>query len=73
MKLLRDNPCLTEFFTAVLALPEPEPEPNVLSFTLRLAGIVAAVEDSFMHLQVSYVPTSAFSCTEDSWKCRFCL
>lgn len=49
VKLLRDNPCLTEFFTAVLALPEPEP--NVLSFTLRLAGIVAAVEDSFMHLQ----------------------
>ncbi|XP_042683504.1 BRCA1-associated ATM activator 1 [Centrocercus urophasianus] len=48
-KLLRDNPCLTKFFTAVLALPEPEPK--VLSFTLRLAGIVAAAENSFVHLQ----------------------
>ncbi|XP_015732276.1 BRCA1-associated ATM activator 1 isoform X1 [Coturnix japonica] len=49
VKLLQDNPCLPSFFTAVLTLPEPEP--NILSFTLRLAGVVAAVEDSFVHLQ----------------------
>ncbi|OXB82756.1 UNVERIFIED_CONTAM: hypothetical protein H355_000454 [Colinus virginianus] len=49
VRLLRDNPCVSELFTAVLALPEPEPA--VLAFSLRLAGIVAAVEDSFQLLQ----------------------
>uniref|UniRef100_A0A8C3LVT8 BRCA1 associated ATM activator 1 n=1 Tax=Chrysolophus pictus TaxID=9089 RepID=A0A8C3LVT8_CHRPC len=49
VKLLRDNPCVTKFFSSVLELPEPEP--SILSFTLRLAGIVAAAEDSFVHLQ----------------------
>ncbi|OXB67568.1 hypothetical protein ASZ78_004686 [Callipepla squamata] len=49
VRLLRDNPCVAELFTAVLALPEPEPA--VLAFSLRLAGIVAAVEDSFQLLQ----------------------
>ncbi|NXL84312.1 BRAT1 protein, partial [Alectura lathami] len=48
-KLLQDNPCLTEFFSSVLALPEPNP--SILSFTLRLAGILAAAEDCFQHLQ----------------------
>ncbi|NWH79428.1 BRAT1 protein, partial [Piaya cayana] len=49
LKLVQDNPCLTEFFTSVLALPEPRP--CILSFTLRLAGILAASENCFLHLQ----------------------
>ncbi|KAM6319884.1 integrator complex assembly factor BRAT1 isoform 2-T2 [Podargus strigoides] len=48
MKLLQDNPCLTEFITSVLALPEPRP--STLSFTLRLAGILAASKIRFQHL-----------------------
>ncbi|XP_009977527.1 PREDICTED: BRCA1-associated ATM activator 1, partial [Tauraco erythrolophus] len=49
VELLQDNPCLTEFITSVLALPEPSP--SILSFTLRLAGILAASESRFQHLQ----------------------
>ncbi|XP_010201786.2 BRCA1-associated ATM activator 1 isoform X1 [Colius striatus] len=49
VKLMEDNPCLTEFITSVLALPEPSP--SILSFTLRLAGILAASENRFQHLQ----------------------
>ncbi|NXU56462.1 BRAT1 protein, partial [Turnix velox] len=48
-KLLQDNPCLTEFITSILALPEPSP--SVLSFTLRLTGILAASEERFHLLQ----------------------
>ncbi|KFQ86468.1 BRCA1-associated ATM activator 1, partial [Phoenicopterus ruber ruber] len=47
--LVQDNPCLTEFITSVLALPEPSP--SILSFTLRLAGILAASEERFQYLQ----------------------
>ncbi|NXJ66717.1 BRAT1 protein, partial [Rostratula benghalensis] len=49
VKLVQDNPCLTEFITSVLVLPEPSP--STLSFTLRLAGILAASESRFQHLQ----------------------
>ncbi|NXJ89072.1 BRAT1 protein, partial [Corythaixoides concolor] len=49
VELLQDNPCLTEFITSVLALPEPSP--SILSFTLRLAGILAASENRFRRLQ----------------------
>ncbi|NXI45895.1 BRAT1 protein, partial [Galbula dea] len=49
VELLQDNPCLTEFITSILALPEPSP--SILSFTLRLAGILAASENRFQHLQ----------------------
>ncbi|KFP78221.1 BRCA1-associated ATM activator 1, partial [Apaloderma vittatum] len=49
LDLLRDNPCLTEFITSVLALPEPSP--NILSFTLQLAGILASSKNRFQHLQ----------------------
>ncbi|NXN94605.1 BRAT1 protein, partial [Rhinopomastus cyanomelas] len=48
-ELLENNPCLTEFITSVLALPEPSP--SILSFTLRLAGILASSENRFQHLQ----------------------
>ncbi|XP_035195503.1 BRCA1-associated ATM activator 1 isoform X1 [Oxyura jamaicensis] len=49
LNVVQDNPCLTEFFTSVLALPEPSP--SILSFTLRLAGLLAASEECFQHLQ----------------------
>ncbi|NXW47209.1 BRAT1 protein, partial [Nyctiprogne leucopyga] len=49
VELLQDNPCLTEFITSVLALPEPSL--SILSFTLRLVGILAASEARFQHLQ----------------------
>ncbi|KAM6250200.1 integrator complex assembly factor BRAT1 [Porphyrio hochstetteri] len=49
VSLLQDNPCLLDFIAAVLALPEPSP--SILSFTLRLAGILAASECRFQHLQ----------------------
>ncbi|XP_025971978.2 BRCA1-associated ATM activator 1 isoform X1 [Dromaius novaehollandiae] len=49
LKLVQDNPCLTELIASVLALPEPSP--SILSFTLRLAGILAASENCFQHLQ----------------------
>ncbi|XP_074775598.1 integrator complex assembly factor BRAT1 isoform X1 [Athene noctua] len=48
-ELVQNNPCLSEFITSVLALPEPSP--SILSFTLRLTGILAASEDRFQHLQ----------------------
>ncbi|NXK54786.1 BRAT1 protein, partial [Chauna torquata] len=49
LKLVQDNPCLTEFFISVLALSEPSP--SILSFALRLAGMLAASENCFQHLQ----------------------
>ncbi|KAM6244857.1 integrator complex assembly factor BRAT1 isoform 2-T2 [Spheniscus humboldti] len=49
VSLVQDNPCLTEFIASVLALPEPSA--SILSFTLRLAGILAASENRFQHLQ----------------------
>ncbi|NWH62590.1 BRAT1 protein, partial [Geococcyx californianus] len=49
VKLVLNNPCLTEFFTSVLALQEPSP--CILSFTLRLAGILAASKNCFELLQ----------------------
>ncbi|NWU62078.1 BRAT1 protein, partial [Pterocles burchelli] len=48
-ELLQNNPCLAEFLGSVLALPEPSP--STLSFTLRLAGVLAASESRFQHLQ----------------------
>uniref|UniRef100_A0A8C6YMQ8 BRCA1 associated ATM activator 1 n=1 Tax=Nothoprocta perdicaria TaxID=30464 RepID=A0A8C6YMQ8_NOTPE len=49
LKLLQDNPCLAELLAAVLALPEPGA--GLLSFALRLAGLLAASESAFQHLQ----------------------
>ncbi|NXN34918.1 BRAT1 protein, partial [Rhinoptilus africanus] len=49
VSLVQDNPCLTEFITSILALPEPSP--SILSFTLRLVGILASSENRFQHLQ----------------------
>ncbi|NWI98384.1 BRAT1 protein, partial [Crypturellus undulatus] len=49
LKLVQDNPCLAELLTSVLALPEPSP--SILAFALRLAGMLAASESTFQHLQ----------------------
>ncbi|NWX95511.1 BRAT1 protein, partial [Nothoprocta ornata] len=49
LKLVQDNPCLAELLAAVLALPEPGA--GLLSFALRLAGVLAASESAFQHLQ----------------------
>uniref|UniRef100_A0A8D0EUT7 BRCA1 associated ATM activator 1 n=1 Tax=Strix occidentalis caurina TaxID=311401 RepID=A0A8D0EUT7_STROC len=63
--LVQDNPCLTEFITSVLALPEPSP--SILSFTLRLAGILAASENRFQHLQVSRLLRPVGRCICAKW------
>ncbi|NXH09209.1 BRAT1 protein, partial [Bucco capensis] len=49
VELLEDNPCLTEFINSMLALPQPSP--SILSFTLRLAGILAVSKSRFKRLQ----------------------
>ncbi|XP_067317948.1 BRCA1-associated ATM activator 1-like [Anolis sagrei] len=56
--LLEENPCLTEMVLAVLR--QEEPSPNILSFVLRLTGILAASETSFQHLQQGEVVFGAF-------------
>ncbi|XP_031361990.2 integrator complex assembly factor BRAT1 [Lonchura striata] len=49
VELVRDNPCVTELISSVLALPDPSP--SILAFTLQLAGILASSESRFQHLQ----------------------
>ncbi|XP_008945492.1 PREDICTED: BRCA1-associated ATM activator 1, partial [Merops nubicus] len=49
VELLQNNPCLSGFIASVLALPEPSP--SILSFTLRLAGLLASSQSRFQHLQ----------------------
>ncbi|XP_042293467.1 BRCA1-associated ATM activator 1 isoform X2 [Sceloporus undulatus] len=56
--LLEENPCLTEMILAVLR--QVEPNPNILSFILRLTGILAASETGFQHLQQGEVVFGAF-------------
>ncbi|XP_054418755.1 BRCA1-associated ATM activator 1 [Pteronotus mesoamericanus] len=47
--LLEDSPCLVELLSQ--ALKAPGLSPAVLSFSLRLAGVLAAQEDCFEYLQ----------------------
>ncbi|XP_044289676.1 BRCA1-associated ATM activator 1 isoform X2 [Varanus komodoensis] len=47
--LLEENPCLTELILAVLR--QEELDPGILSFVLRLTGILAQTEASFQRLQ----------------------
>ncbi|KAJ6655923.1 hypothetical protein lerEdw1_004508 [Lerista edwardsae] len=56
--LLEENPCLIELIVAVLR--QEEPSPSILSFVLRLTGILAASESSFQHLQQGEVVLRAF-------------
>ncbi|XP_063170763.1 BRCA1-associated ATM activator 1 [Candoia aspera] len=56
--VLEENPCLVELILAVLK--QGEPNPLLLSFVLRLTGILAASESSFQHLQQQEVVFGAF-------------
>ncbi|XP_015274165.1 PREDICTED: BRCA1-associated ATM activator 1 [Gekko japonicus] len=56
--LLEENPCLTELILTVLR--QEEPNPTILSFVLRLAGLLAASESSFQHLQQGEAVRMAF-------------
>ena len=52
--MLQENPCLLGLLCHVL---KPQDlSPRVLSFSLRLAGMLAAQEDCFQYLQVSLGP-----------------
>ncbi|XP_044513356.1 BRCA1-associated ATM activator 1 [Gracilinanus agilis] len=57
--VLQENPCLTELLFHVLKLQDVNS--SILSFTLRLAGIFAAHENSFQYLQQGEVLLSLFS------------
>ncbi|XP_074057230.1 integrator complex assembly factor BRAT1 [Macrotis lagotis] len=57
--VLQENPCLTELLFHVLKVQDVSS--NILSFTLRLAGIFAAHENSFQYLQQGEVLLSLFS------------
>uniref|UniRef100_A0A8D2JBL0 BRCA1-associated ATM activator 1 n=1 Tax=Varanus komodoensis TaxID=61221 RepID=A0A8D2JBL0_VARKO len=54
--LLEENPCLTELILAVLR--QEELDPGILSFVLRLTGILAQTEASFQRLQVKKTPAA---------------
>uniref|UniRef100_A0A3P9C0M8 BRCA1-associated ATM activator 1 n=1 Tax=Maylandia zebra TaxID=106582 RepID=A0A3P9C0M8_9CICH len=58
--LLEACPCLLEFISAVMH--DTASAPGVLSFTLRLIGLLAAAEDDFIVLKESLVLDLVFSC-----------
>uniref|UniRef100_A0A668SAT2 BRCA1 associated ATM activator 1 n=1 Tax=Oreochromis aureus TaxID=47969 RepID=A0A668SAT2_OREAU len=58
--LLEACPCLLEFISAVIH--DTASAPGVLSFTLRLIGLLAAAEDAFRILKESLVLDLVFSC-----------
>ncbi|XP_060116450.1 BRCA1-associated ATM activator 1 [Heteronotia binoei] len=58
LALLEENPCLTELILTVLR--QEEPNPTVLSFVLRLTGLLAASESCFQHLQQGEAVRLAF-------------
>lgn len=67
--MLLENPCLTEFIVQVQKLEDPDP--NLLSFTLRLMGMFAASEKGFQHFLEGGVLLNLFGptlLTSDSWE-----
>nr|XP_056722360.1 BRCA1-associated ATM activator 1 [Euleptes europaea] len=56
--LLEENPCLTELILTVLR--QEAPNPTILSFVLRLTGLMAASESCFQHLQQRETVQAAF-------------
>lgn len=48
--LLEAGPCLFDFISTVVY--NTASDPGVLSFTLKLTGLMAATEDGFQRLQV---------------------
>ncbi|XP_078518820.1 integrator complex assembly factor BRAT1 [Lissotriton helveticus] len=68
-QMLLENPCLTEFIFQVQRLEDPDP--NLLSFTLRLMGIFAASDKGFQHFSEGEVMLNLFGPTlfaSDSWE-----
>ncbi|XP_041640184.1 BRCA1-associated ATM activator 1 isoform X2 [Cheilinus undulatus] len=57
--LLGSCPCLTGFISAVIG--NKDSDPSVLSFTLKLTGLIAATEDGFRSLQESLLLNEAFN------------
>uniref|UniRef100_UPI0037E88896 BRCA1-associated ATM activator 1 n=1 Tax=Semicossyphus pulcher TaxID=241346 RepID=UPI0037E88896 len=57
--LLESCPCLLEFISTVVN--NTASDPGVLSFTLKLAGLIAATEDGFRKLQECSVLDQAFN------------
>ncbi|XP_069066056.1 BRCA1-associated ATM activator 1 isoform X2 [Pleurodeles waltl] len=68
-QMLVENPCLTEFIVQVQKLEDPDP--NLLSFTLRLMGMFAASDKGFQHFLERGVLLNLFGATlltSDSWE-----
>ncbi|KAM7009330.1 integrator complex assembly factor BRAT1 [Tautogolabrus adspersus] len=57
--LLESCPCMIEFISTVVC--NTASEPSVLSFTLKLTGLIAATEDGFLTLQECSALDQAFS------------
>ncbi|XP_029362743.1 integrator complex assembly factor BRAT1 isoform X2 [Echeneis naucrates] len=57
--LLEVHPCLLEFISFVVC--KTSSDPSVISFTLKLCGLMGATEDGFKRLQESSVLDLAFS------------
>lgn len=49
--LLEACPCLFDFISTVVS--DAASDPGVVSFTLKLTGLMAATEDGFKRLQVA--------------------
>lgn len=62
LSLLQQNPCLTDLISSVHKLSDPEP--SVLSFISRLAGLLAASEDAFYCLEQQSILTELFGSRE---------
>lgn len=63
--LLDACPCLLDFISAVVR--NTSSDPSVLSFALKLAGLLAASEDGFRRLQVRLI--KLFTFTESKLTC----
>lgn len=57
--LLEACPCVLEFISSVVS--NTASDPGVLSFTLKLTGLVAATEDGFKMLQVDLMTPCTFT------------
>lgn len=62
--LLESYPCLLDFISTVVS--KTSLDPGVISFALKLSGLMAATEDGFKKLQVKphstlYIFTKLFS------------
>ncbi|MEE6498125.1 hypothetical protein FKM82_002980 [Ascaphus truei] len=67
-RLLEEHPCLTGLLRQVLKLGDPDP--SLLSFILRLAGIFAAHERGFQHLMEEDILLGLFgegTCSSAMW------